>query len=237
MQVGCLDAMSKVYKRWSKHPFDAVTLSSLVRALARGRAGAVQPPVRDALLRFLEAAMCNSSNTRQLVLASDCISTLVVLLTRCLALRVPPSSGTALHPPLARAPATAAAATAAGGRAAGGAGGEEEVGDGLEAEAGDVVRVAVRAAKLLRMVAERPAAAAACVDRQKRERGRGSGDEGLAEVLAAEIGPVYALWWWRVERLCGEFRDEIGLVYAVYWWRGKRLTDVVRELRGLREES
>ena len=173
--------MSKVYKRWSKHPFDAVTLSSLVRALARGRAGAVQPPVRDALLRFLEAAMCNSSNTRQLVLASDCIATLVALLTRCLALRIPPSAGTVLCPPLSLAPAATATSTGGGGDA-GGAGGEEGVGDGWEAEAGDVVRVAVRAAKLLRMVAERPAAAAA--DRQK--RGRDSGDEGQAEVFAAE---------------------------------------------------
>ena len=183
MQVGCLDAMSKVYKRWSKHPFDAVTLSSLVRALARGRAGAVQPPVRDALLRFLEAAMCNSSNTRQLVLASDCIATLVALLTRCLALRIPPSSGTVLCPPLSLAPAATATSTTGGGSGdASGAGGEEGVGGGWEAEAGDVVRVAVRAAKLLRMVAERPAAAAA--DRQK--RGRDSGDEGQAEVFAAE---------------------------------------------------
>jgi hypothetical protein len=84
VQVGCLHAMTKVYRRWNKQPFDALTLSSLVRTLGREHCDS---SVRDALLRFLETAIRNSGNARQLVVASDCVPTLINLLTRCHPLR------------------------------------------------------------------------------------------------------------------------------------------------------
>ena len=89
IQVGCLNAMSKVYRRWDKQPFDALTLSSLVRTLGGTQCPS---PVRDALLQFLEAAIQNGGNARQLVLASDCVPTLIRLLTRCHALRAAAST-------------------------------------------------------------------------------------------------------------------------------------------------
>jgi hypothetical protein len=83
--------MTKVYKRWDRQPFDALTLSSLVRTLGKG--GTQCPaPVRDALLQFLEAAIQNAGNARQLVLTSDCVPTLMALLTRCHALRAAAST-------------------------------------------------------------------------------------------------------------------------------------------------
>jgi hypothetical protein len=80
VKVGCLNAMTKVYKRWNKQPFDALTLSSLTRILGGMNCA---PPVRDALLQFLEAAIENAGNARHLVLESDCVPTLMALLTRC----------------------------------------------------------------------------------------------------------------------------------------------------------
>ena len=80
VKVGCLNAMTKVYKRWNKQPFDALTLSSLMRILGGMNCS---PPVRDALLQFLEAAIENAGNARHLVLESDCVLTLMALLTRC----------------------------------------------------------------------------------------------------------------------------------------------------------
>jgi len=74
----------QVYKRWDKQPFESLTLSSLVRILGGTQCS---PPVRDALLQFLETAIQNSGNARQLVLASDCVPTLIKLLIRCHTLR------------------------------------------------------------------------------------------------------------------------------------------------------
>uniref|UniRef100_A0A7S4N0A5 DnaJ homologue subfamily C GRV2/DNAJC13 N-terminal domain-containing protein n=1 Tax=Guillardia theta TaxID=55529 RepID=A0A7S4N0A5_GUITH len=64
VKVDCLLAMSKVYKRWSNQPFDSLTLSSLVRILADTDCS---KNVRNALIDFLQTAICNPVNARNLL--------------------------------------------------------------------------------------------------------------------------------------------------------------------------